>query len=706
MIFLNPLFLFGLAAAAIPFVIHLFNFRRPKRIDFSTLAFLHELQKTTMQRVRIKQWLLLVMRTLIIAALVVAFARPTFQADFAGALGGRSRASMVLIVDNSPSMLLRDGFGVYLEQARTIGLGLIDQMQNGDEIFVLPTITISSASAAFQDESGAKKALLSIEAESGHMRLSASIREAAALLSSSANPNREIYLLSDLQASTLIDSVEVELPVDTRVFLIPVGEREHDNIAVSGLSVLSRILAEGQVVRMVATLANHGKRSVSDLVVSVYLDDSRVGRATTDLGPGEVVRVPISVTPRKTGWLKGRIEIDDGEFASDDSRRFTLFVPEERKILIVVGRSARTEYVELALSESLTGSRVRFDVRRIDESQLAGVPLGTYDTVIMSGVVDLSSGERTSLTRYVEAGGGLLVFPGDEIVVSDYNDLFEKLNGGTLAGPMQASGDRVSVAGFERIDVEHPLFEGMFEELPAGRVPTLEQPDFYRLMLYSPGSGNEQTLVHLSGDWPFLQEIRSGLGSLLLFAVAPEESWSDFPVRGLFIPLLYRSIYYLSAGGSVTGEEFSAGAAGRLRLTGIPEDQPIVIESETGESYIPDLRRVPGALLVSIDAGFLKPGFFEVRKGEHVLRRVVVHPVPEESDLESLTPDEGIASLSAATGRQVVKLDLVNAEQDQLQVRLESARTGVELWNVFLMLALVTLMAEMIIEKKWRPEAA
>lgn len=94
MTFLNPLLLLGLAAAAIPLIIHLFNFRRPRRVDFSSLVFLHELKKSTMQRVRIKQWLLLALRTLAIASVALAFARPTMTGPVAGTLGGSGRTTM------------------------------------------------------------------------------------------------------------------------------------------------------------------------------------------------------------------------------------------------------------------------------------------------------------------------------------------------------------------------------------------------------------------------------------------------------------------------------------------------------------------------------------------------------------------------------------------------------------------------------------
>ncbi|MEO1630684.1 MAG: BatA domain-containing protein, partial [Bacteroidota bacterium] len=108
MTFLNPLVLLGLAAAAIPLLIHLFNFRKPRQVDFSTLAFLKELQRSTMRRVRVKQWLLLALRTLAILCLVLAFARPAVEGAWAGLFGGRVPTSMAVVIDNSLSMTQRD----------------------------------------------------------------------------------------------------------------------------------------------------------------------------------------------------------------------------------------------------------------------------------------------------------------------------------------------------------------------------------------------------------------------------------------------------------------------------------------------------------------------------------------------------------------------------------------------------------------------
>lgn len=704
--FLNPLLLFGLAAAVIPLIIHLFNFRKPKRVEFSSLAFLHELKKSTMQRVRIKQWLLLALRTLAVALLVMAFARPTLTGDLVGSLGGRGRTSTAIVLDNSLSMLLRDGSGSYLEQARAVAAALVDEMQSGDELYLIPTVTSSPSSTAHQNQSSARQALVSIEAGEGTMILNQTVAYASDLLKTSANPNREIFVLSDLQESTFSDGVQTEPENETVVRLIPVGTRRHNNIAVSEIEVLSRILSEGEVVRMEATLINYGERFEEDVVVSLYLEGERVAHATTNLAAGDITRVPIAVTPRSAGWLGGQIEIQDSEFRSDDVRRFTLFIPEERRILVVGGQASTTAYIELALSEVVTQRRVRFDVERIEETALARATLGTYDTVVLSGVTDLSSGERAVLVEYVRAGGGLLIFPGDGLVISDYNILLESLGGGQIESITDPLGGDVSVAGFDQFDVEHALFEGMFLADQVSGTPRLEQPDIFRMITYQPGNGTEQTLIRLSGNRSFLQEIRHERGSVILFAVAPENEWSDFPVTGLFIPLLYRSIYYLSAGGSVMGEEFTAGSAAQIQLPGISTNATVTVNADNGDSYIPELRRSPGITLALIGSGFLSTGLYDVLVDGQLVRRFAVHPVIEESNLELLEAEEAAAELSRAVGHPVNILDLSSNDTETVKAQLVTVRTGVELWNVFMMLALVTLLAEMLVEKKWRPEAA
>ncbi len=137
MTFLNPFVLFGLVAAAIPIIIHLLNLRKLRTVEFSSLKFLKELQKTKMRRVRIRQLLLLLLRTLIVVAMVFAFSRPALRGSLAGVAGGHATTTMVILLDDSPSMTVRDERGVLFNQAKDAAERLIGLAKDGDNLFLL-----------------------------------------------------------------------------------------------------------------------------------------------------------------------------------------------------------------------------------------------------------------------------------------------------------------------------------------------------------------------------------------------------------------------------------------------------------------------------------------------------------------------------------------------------------------------------------------
>src|SRR5690606_22459377 len=133
MIFLNPAVLLGLIAASIPVIIHLLNLRKLKKIEFSTLTFLKELQKNKIRKIKIKQWLLLALRVAIILFLVLAFARPALEGVAIGVTTSAAKTSAVFILDDTFSMSVIDVNGSYLNQAKETIKDLINQLQEGDD---------------------------------------------------------------------------------------------------------------------------------------------------------------------------------------------------------------------------------------------------------------------------------------------------------------------------------------------------------------------------------------------------------------------------------------------------------------------------------------------------------------------------------------------------------------------------------------------
>ncbi|MBT3450257.1 MAG: VWA domain-containing protein [Bacteroidetes Order II. Incertae sedis bacterium] len=706
MTFLNPLLLIGLAAAAIPLIIHLFNFRRPQRVAFSSLAFLQELKKSTMQRVRIKQWLLLALRTLAIACFVLSFARPTLQGNLAGTFGARGKTVSALVFDNSTSMALRDGSGSYIDQAKALTKGLLSDFESGDEWILVPTPNVPPSPSSFLNAESVREAIDALEPQVGGSRLSEAISRAAAELDERSVLNKEIYVVSDLQGSTLSDSALVPVSAETRVVLLPVGTDGRGNVAVVDVQVISQIIAQNQPVQIEALFTNFGTDDVRGVVASVFIEDQRVGQATLDLGAGASSSARFSVLPNSRGWLAGRVTLDDNQYLYDNSRRFTLHVPEQRNILLVNGSGVDGAYLRLGLSTELSSSSARFNLEEVSETALSASVLGQFDAVVLNGVTTLSSGERAAVTAYVNGGGGLLIFPGDDMQLDDFNGLLSDLGAGRITGISAGSASGQSVGVFDRVDTDHTLFEGMFESDLSGRTPQLEQPVFFRMMNYVPAQGAEQTIISLTGDVPFLQEIRSGQGSVLMFGVEAGVRWSDLPVRGLFVPLLYRSLYYLSATASVSGESMLTGSGMQLRLAGVPGATRITIRDEAGQEFVPEQRTVLGAVVAELTGSFFIPGTYDVLVNNDVVRRIVVHPDPAESNLALSDPTDAESMLESQMDADITILDLSLTGASSLDDQLRMARSGIELWNVFLGLALIFLLLEMLVAKHWRPESA
>lgn len=696
-----------MAAVTVPLFLHLFNLRQPATVEFSSLAFVRELQETAVQRVRVKEWLLLALRMLAIASLVMAFAQPTLTGELATVGGTSIRTAHGLVVDNSLSTeRAAEQGGTALDRIRTKANGVLGTVEDGDEVGVWPTVRSGNGAPSLgTNVSAARDVVSSLEPKAGASSLARTIGAAAEAVAKSDAPRRVVYVASDLQRSTLGDSVSQQLTAidDVQVQVLPVDARAADNVAITNVSITSRIAEAGQPVDIEATLVNHGAETLSDYVASVYLEKERVAQATTTLEPGLETTVSFTVTPQQRGWLRAAVETGGDDFPADDRHHFTLHVPEERRVLLVRGNEQNTRYVDLALSSDMTTNQVSFESTAISETALASAELGQYNAVLLVGPRSLSSGEVDALVRYLNRGGGVLLFPSEQAEADTYTPLFSALEAGSIRGFSGTPSGEQSIASFDRVDLTHPLFEGVFSR-DRREEAEVEQPRIYQTMDLRPSGRSGKTLIQLSSGVPFLHEVRHGGGTLLWTAVAPTTTWSDLPVRGLFVPLLYRSVYYLSAGGSVAGEQLVAGTPGELRLSGLAPGTSLRLVGPQGVEVAPEQRSLFGATLLRVGGTLDVPGVYDVRAGDRLVRRVAVNVDPAESNLQTIRADSAATQLQAMLGTSVQSV--TKEGEEAVAEALRTQQAGTEIWNVFLLLALAFLIAEMLVSSQWRPETA
>lgn len=711
MTFLNPFILLGLAAAAIPILIHLLNKRKLRTIDFSTLAFLKELQKNTMRKITIRQWLLLLLRTLIIIFLVLAFSRPALEGSV-GSFESQASTSFVIIIDNTASMAVQNDRGSYMMQAQAQARAVISMMKERDDASIIRLSDVPSPTLDVLTREKAKLTSVVQGTEPAALRrtIDDGIRTAERILRSSKNINKEIYIITDGQLTTLSDNKNIpdqrkdEWIPRCKVFYTFIADRSFDNFAIGNIVIPPAIFIPGKPAALNVAVKNFGKTSLSSHLVSVTLGNSRVAQKNISLRAGETSTIEFSVTPQTSGFVSGFVETEDDNFTPDNKRYFSFYIPEQVRALVVAPSERYSHYITTAFSAASTGAAgTPIAVTTASPSQLTSSLISSHDVLILSGVTQLSESYGRLLNESYKSGKGILFFPSADTV----NSRYDYLQAFGIRGIRTVRMHNALPATIEKIDFDFPVFQGMFEST-AKRVSDVESPDV-SVSLAIERSASVQSIITLSNGNPMLWQSASKGGKLLGFSIPATDDWSTLPYKGLFVTLLYQSTLYLSSQINVhateteyrTGEQpsFSPSLFRFKEPNNIaslkvfdPNSRELTMSMQRG----PEQNSTPAGNF-SVD-GVTIPGIYTIRSGNDTVFAFAAN-IPEAESDGTVATDEQRNALFASLGipsGAVTPLPIGGTIKETI---LQS-RYGLELWKYFLAVALLFAFTEMIVARE------
>ena len=677
--FLNSAVLFGLAAAAVPILIHLFARQRRKRILFSSISLLTRLETRRMQRLRLLSNVLLALRILAVLFIVLAFARPVIRA-YSFFHAGEAGAAQILILDRSASM----GRGDLFEEARTRALAWAGAIESGDEASLLfmddagpDPVWRRGATPLHQDISQAA-------AMPVHGDLTPLIPQIQDLLKRTRQMNKEIYLVSDFQSGGMgrgEDSLsQINEPV--AVFAVPLAGPD-GNIAVSG-GIASQILHPGQAIRVYVVVRHFGKEAVDDLRIRVFLQGKAVARQSIRLAPGETRRVEFLVRPESGGPFDGSVVIDEDVLPWDNTFFFSGEVPGRLHVFLIGHTEADLKALSIALT-ALHGREGVFSITAFIPGQDWASMLREADAVFFSNYPYFSEREADALRRYFESGGGAVILPGPNMDIPSLQN--------RILGPLcrtEVRGASAAYTGTEahwslgRTDFQHPLLEDLFQN----REPQIGSPRIFRRLELA-GTGGLPVLAFRDG-WPLLVETPAMDGRMLVFASGVHPEWSDWPYATLFAPLIYRAGLYLADRDAVQSDPVFAG--GMLEVSLRPESLEggfSVIDPEGGRIVLtPEIR--DGRVFLALPTAL--PGVYRFFQGAREIALRAVNLDPRESDLRSLPPD----SLRIFFPNSQIH---VVGPGEALASAVRTARWGREFWRVMLICGVLLLISEMVLSR-------
>lgn len=307
--FLHPWALVGLAAAAVPILLHLLARREPPTVLFPAVRYLVTATREHHRRLKLQNWLLLLLRTALVIILVLAAAAPTAAPTAAlGGVPGHAPAALVLILDNSPSSGVVTGGVPRLAQLRTAARRVLARAAPADALWLVAADGVPRRG----DAAGLGGQLDPLGVSARRLDLGAAVASAGEILASEGRPG-EIVVVSDLQATAVS-------PVRVRASLTALrpGAPPPDNAGLARVETGAQPWStEGGRVT-IATIADSGpvpgRRAL--LPLSVRLGD-RPGRQALVAANGAVA---VSLPGTGAGWWPLTAELDADELRADDRR--------------------------------------------------------------------------------------------------------------------------------------------------------------------------------------------------------------------------------------------------------------------------------------------------------------------------------------------------------------------------------------------------
>ncbi|PYR75252.1 MAG: hypothetical protein DMF87_20895 [Acidobacteria bacterium] len=656
MAFLAPLFFVGLAALAIPVLIHLTQREKKMVQQFPSLMFVRRIPYQTVRRRKIRDLALLCVRLAALLLIIGAFARPFLWRPNAATAIGPGAREVVVLLDQSYSM----AYGDRWDRARAAARDAINRLGASDRASVV--LFSSGADIALRSTAEKDRLIASFDTAMptpAATRFGPALKVAGSILAESPLPRKEAILISDFQRNGWRGEEGSRLPTGSTLTPVTVGgPADKPNATITTASLSRSTFSEQERVTLTASVANRTVVPVSGDSLTLEIGGRAIQTVPLNVAPegsASVAFQPFTVASRNL-----RVTVRAGNDALATDNVFNLVISPSTPVRIVIVDTGSRTGANLYLTRALAiGDMPKFEILNRQPNAVSDDDLRRASVVLVNDV-DVNVGLARRLARFVQDGGGLFVAAGPRASWPQEADILPA----TLSQPIDRS--RGESARVGALEYQHPVFE-VFRAPRSGDFSTAR---FYAYRSVTPAP-NTQVLARFDAGTPALVERKVGSGHVMLWASTLDLSWSDLPLKPVFLPFLHRSMVHLAnytepAPWLTIGQVFDpdassakSQAAGRLALT--PSGKRLPLEDEGSSAQVLELQ---------------EQGFYEIRgqKANSDVTVVASNIDPGESDLTALDPAEVVAAATGGAGQ--------NAQQTASDVPLtpEAQERTQRLW--------------------------
>ena len=755
MAFLNPLFLFGLLAAGIPLVIHLWNRRRVVTIDFSSLIFITSAHRENARRFQLRQLLILLLRMAIIALIALALARPFLTLGLPVA-SVRAKTDVIIVLDNSYSMTYQDINGIRFDKAKILATDIIDTLRHGDRASLILMSDISKPvfRQLTPDIESVTEAINDSETSYRTTNVQPSLELAHEILAKSEQLNKEIYLVSDFAQNGWEDWNRLPNRSGARISLIPVAEGEAHNISIKEIHPSNQLIGVDLPFQLNVTTVNHSVAPSNQNILTLFIGGEKQKTMSLSAAANQSLNTALTYNFSTPGTHIGYLTVTNDRLNIDNQRYFAFNVLGEVRVLCV---GEQTEYLTLALNphtdsrqapmvsdsqftnpRQLTVSNRMILPTRCTPDEFETFPLEDYDVIVLADVQTISLRIRAQLQEFIRQGKSIITFVSAHSNPTSYNQPQNAWLPAQLGNPLTW----VPPQRVQAYEETHPIFD----IFPSEGFSMQYAPQFYNGIALQPSS-ESNVIARFGDEIPFLVERSQGTSVVLLYncglmavscqqgsvtspenlltdsfqqsMVSDSHYTNDLFVNPYFLPMLQQSVLYaaiasnniLSWGGYV-GDTYTAhyprNAGGKAvisyQLSVIDHKrEPLLNGNLLTEDRAPKVEDRSTVIPIAEDGtlrfqGTERPGIYqvEVRTQDRIQRDFfAVNVDTTEADLTEIPLSQAAARIGAQpTADQEIEGTTVAADAYNIK------RHGREIWGELLVLVVCLMLLESFLSNR------
>jgi hypothetical protein len=666
--FLYPGFLFALFSIAIPVIIHLFNFRKFKKIYFSNVAFLKEIKEQNSSQERLKNLLILATRVLAIIFLVLAFSRPFIPS---GKTYDQSKGNTVSIyIDNSYSMEAVNKEGNLLDEAKRKAKEIVKAFQLNDR-FQLLTNDFEGKHQRLLNADELIQAIDEVKISAASRPLQQVINRQQSIFTGTSN--RFSYLISDFQRG-FAGSSPIITDKNTTISLIKLKSNHLPNVAVDSVWLLSPVHQINASEKVIVRLKNYGDEEAKNIPVKLSINNQQKAISSLTITAGKTSTDTLSFSGLNLGWQKGEITIKDFPLTFDDGLNFSFKVNSDQKVLSINGANSE-KYIR-----ALFNADSYFKLTEMPESNIVYSALSNYSLIVLNGLNNPSTGLASALKLYAENGGSVIIFPNMDSSKEVYSDFLVDLNLPAVAA-INTTATKVSA-----IELRNSLFKDVFESIPQ----QLDLPHVNRYFDFTEkNNSSKENLLQLSANKLFFARYPQKSGQIYLAATGLNKKDSNLPEHPVFVPLMYKiafasvreqPLYYTVMKDNVL-------ESNKINLS---NNQSLRLVADNFE-VIPEIRQSNDKTRLYTADQVKKSGFYDLKQTDSLISVIAFNDNRIESDMHY---DEA-SDLSKVLSKQ--QATLLDPAVDQIGATVSEKNKGIELWKLCLILSVIFLAIEILL---------